>query len=179
MRNLVLFNLMTVDGFFAGPNGEIDWHNVDEEFNQFAIEQLSTAGGLIFGRTTYQMMADYWPTPQAITDDPIVAGMMNELAKIVFSKTLDRADWNNTRLVKGDAVEEARQLKEQPGKDLFIMIIAHPTHAGMKPVSIRATPKAAWARNANTTWATTVAYGHSPLPRKLVSAEKPRDALMR
>ena len=120
MSKLILFNLMTLDGFFAGPDGEIDWHNVDEEFNDFAIEQLSTAGGLIFGRITYQMMASYWPTPEAMASDPAVAGRMNDIPKIVFSKTLDSVDWNNTRLVKADAVEEVRGLKEQPGKDLFI-----------------------------------------------------------
>ncbi len=120
MSKLVLFNLMTLDGFFAGPDGEIDWHNVDEEFNDFAIEQLSTAGGLIFGRITYQMMASYWPTPQGMADDPAVAGKMNAIPKIVFSKTLEDVDWNNARLVKGDALEEARRLKEQPGKDLLI-----------------------------------------------------------
>jgi dihydrofolate reductase len=120
MSKLILFNLATLDGFFAGPNGEIDWHNVDEEFNDFAIEQLSSVGGLIFGRVTYQMMVSYWPTPEAIASDPIVARKMNELPKIVFSKTLDGADWSNTRLVKRDAAQEATQLKGRPGKDLFI-----------------------------------------------------------
>jgi dihydrofolate reductase len=120
MSKLVLFNAMTLDGFFAGPNGEIDWHNVDEEFNDFAIEQLDEAGGLIFGRITYEMMASYWPTSEGMADDPAVAGRMNDILKIVFSKTLDGVDWSNTRLVKGDAVEEARRLKAQPGKDLFI-----------------------------------------------------------
>ena len=120
MSKLILFNLISLDGFFAGPDGDIDWHNVDEEFNDFAIEQLGTAGGLIFGRITYQMMASYWPTPEAMASDPAVAGRMNDLPKIVFSKTLEGVDWRNTRLVKGDAVAEARRLKEQPGPELFI-----------------------------------------------------------
>jgi dihydrofolate reductase len=59
MRKLIAFNLITVDGYFAGPGGEIDWHNVDEEFNQYAIAMLEEAGTLIFGRLTYQLMADY------------------------------------------------------------------------------------------------------------------------
>jgi len=54
--------MITLDGFFAGPAGEIDWHQVDDEFNQYAIDQLQEAGGLIFGRVTYQLMASYWPT---------------------------------------------------------------------------------------------------------------------
>ena len=120
MRKVILFNLMTLDGFFAGPDGEIDWHNVDEEFNDFAIDQLSTADGLIFGRRTYELMASYWPTESAISDDPIVAEKMNSIPKIVFSRTLDQVDWNNTRLVKENAAEEVSKLKHQPGKDLFI-----------------------------------------------------------
>ncbi len=120
MRKLILFSMMALDGFFAGPHGEIDWHSVDEEFNEFAIAQLDTAGGLIFGRITYQLMAGYWPTPEALADDQVVSARMNDIPKIVFSKTLEGVDWRNTRLVKGDAVEEARRLKEQPGKDLFI-----------------------------------------------------------
>ena len=120
MRKIILFNMVTLDGFFAGPNGEIDWHNVDEEFNEFAIDQLKTAGGLIFGRVTYQLMAGYWPTAAALSDDPVVADRMNSIAKIVFSRTLDQADWNDTRLVKEDAAGEISRLKQQPGKDLFI-----------------------------------------------------------
>jgi dihydrofolate reductase len=120
MRKIILFNLVTLDGFFAGPNGEIDWHAVDEEFNTFAIEQLNTTGGLIFGRVTYQMMASYWPTPPALQDDPIVADKMNTLPKIVVSRTLETAEWNKTRLVKTKLAEELLKLKQQPGGDLFV-----------------------------------------------------------
>ncbi len=112
--------MVTLDGLFAGPNGEIDWHHVDEEFNDFAIAQLNSAGGLLFGRVTYQLMAGYWPTDSATTDDPIVAGKMNALPKIVFSKTLQSAEWNNTRLVKGNIAEELSKLKRQPGKDWLL-----------------------------------------------------------
>lgn len=119
-RKLILFNLMTLDGFFEGPNHEIDWHNVDGEFNEFAIEQLDTADGLLFGRVTYELMASYWPTEAAKTDDPIVAAKMNAISKFVFSRTLHRAEWNNTRLVKENVAEQVSKLKQQPGKDLFI-----------------------------------------------------------
>ena len=120
MRKIILFNMITLDGYFAGPGGEIDWHNVDEEFNDFAIEQLNSADGLIFGRLTYQLMASYWPTPAALNDDPIVAARMNSIPKIVFSRTLAEAEWSNTRLVKGNLVEEIPKLKQQPGKDYYI-----------------------------------------------------------
>ena len=120
MRKVILFNMMTLDGFFEGPGREIDWHNVDAEFNTFAIDQLDAADLLLFGRVTYEMMASYWPTSQATTDDQVVAGKMNAIAKIVFSKTLKNASWNNTRLVKDHAAEEILKLKAQPGKDILI-----------------------------------------------------------
>lgn len=61
MRKVIVFNLVSLDGFFAGPNGEIDWHNVDDEFNKFGIEQTQKFGAIIFGRRTYQLFEDYWP----------------------------------------------------------------------------------------------------------------------
>jgi dihydrofolate reductase len=120
MRKVIMFNMVTLDGFIAGPNGEIDWHQVDEEFNTFAIQQLDTMDGLIFGRVTYQLMASYWPTPIAAQDDPIVTEKMNALPKLVFSTTLEKADWANTRLVKTSAAEEITRLKQQLGRDLFL-----------------------------------------------------------
>ena len=120
MRKVILFNMVTLDGFFSGPEGEIDWHNVDQEFNEFAIAQLDTAGGLIFGRVTYELMANYWPTPLAIEDDPVVAAKMNSISKYVFSRSLRSADWENTQLIHRDAGDEIPNLKQQPGGDLFI-----------------------------------------------------------
>ena len=120
MRKVIFFMLTSLDGFFEGPDQDISWHRVDEQFNEFAIDQLSSAGGLLFGRVTYELMAGYWPTAAANEDDPIVAGKMNATPKIVFSKTLSNAAWENTRLVKDHFVEEITKLKQQPGKDLFI-----------------------------------------------------------
>lgn len=120
MRNVIFFNLMSLDGFFEGPNQDITWHNVDEAFNEFAIAQLESAGALIFGRVTYDLMAGYWPTSEASIDDPVVAGWMNKLPKYVFSKTRLETDWQNCTPVHGDAVQELIKLRQQPGKDLFI-----------------------------------------------------------
>ena len=120
MRKVFLFNMTTLDGYFEGPNQDISWHNVDEEFNEFAIEHLDEIGTLLFGRVTYQGMASYWPTEFAISNDPEVAGRMNSLPKIVFSRTLDKAEWNNSKLVKENAVEEVSKLKQEPGKDIAI-----------------------------------------------------------
>src|SRR5712692_7181370 len=120
MRKVFLFMMVTLDGFFEGPNHEIDWHNVDEEFNEFAIHQLNDVDTLLFGRVTYQLMASYWPTQSAKENDPIVADKMNTLPKIVFSKTLNKVEWNNSRLVKDNIAEEIQKLKQQPGKDMVI-----------------------------------------------------------
>lgn len=120
MRKLIVFNLITIDGFFEGPNREIDWHHVDEEFNDFSIEQLHATDDILFGRVTYQMMAGYWPTPETMRDDPIVAGLMNSIPKIVFSNSLQKAEWQNTTLIKGNAADAITKLKQLPGKEMYI-----------------------------------------------------------
>ena len=120
MRKVILFLMVSLDGYFEGPNQEIDWHNVDAEFNEFALSQTNDVDTLLFGRVTYQLMASYWPTEAAKYDDPAVAERMNSLPKIVFSRTLDSVEWNNTRLIKDNVVEEITKLKQQPGKDIAI-----------------------------------------------------------
>jgi len=120
MRKVFLFMMVTLDGFFEGPDHDIGWHNVDEEFNEFAIDQLNEVDALLFGRVTYEGMASYWPTPLAIENDPDVAGKMNAIPKIVFSKTLDKAEWSNSRLIKDNIAGEVLQLKQQQGRDLAI-----------------------------------------------------------
>src|SRR5438105_4834887 len=120
MRKVLFFMLTSLDGFFEGPNQDITWHHVDEEFNDFAIQQLQEFDLLLFGRTTYQLMASYWPTDAALKDDPIVAGKMNSIRKIVVSTTLDSVGWDNTRLIKDNVADEISKLKEQPGKDIAI-----------------------------------------------------------
>ncbi|MCX6121124.1 MAG: dihydrofolate reductase family protein [Ignavibacteriales bacterium] len=120
MRKVFLFNMISLDGFFEGPNQEIDWHNVDGEFNAFAEQQLKEADILLFGRVTYELMASYWPTESARTNDPIIANKMNAISKIVFSKTLETVTWNNTRLLKENITEEVTKLKHQPGKDIAV-----------------------------------------------------------
>ncbi len=120
MRKAILFMMVSLDGFFEGPNGEMDWHNVDEEFNEFAKDQLNSVDVLLFGRRTYELMASYWPTPSATRDSPSIAEKMNALPKIVFSRTLEEVGWNNSRLIKENIAEEISSLKQRPGKDLII-----------------------------------------------------------
>ena len=121
MKKLLVFNLVTLDGYFEGPNRDISWHNVDAEFNEYAIEMLNSVDTLIFGRVTYELMASYWPTADAIKDDPIVAGKMNALSKIVFSRTLSTVEWNNTRLLKELFPKEIESMKQASGKDMMIL----------------------------------------------------------
>jgi dihydrofolate reductase len=119
MKKLYFFMMTTANGFYERGPWEIDWHNTDEEFNEFAIEQLEQMDTLVFGRKTYEGMAGYWPTPETIASDPIVAAKMNGLRKIVVSKTLERADWNNTRVVREPT--EIAALKREPGKDALLI----------------------------------------------------------
>jgi dihydrofolate reductase len=120
MRKIIVSNLVTLDGLFAGPNGELDWHVVNDEFFKQANDLLDSVDTFLFGRVTYQGMADYWTSPAAMADDPVITPKMNKTAKIVFSKTLDKAEWQNSTLVKGDLAAEITRLKQQPGQDMVI-----------------------------------------------------------
>jgi dihydrofolate reductase len=119
MGKFIMWNLMTLDGYFEGTNKwDLDFHNKvwGDELEQLSIEQLSQCNALVFGRVTYEGMAAYWTTA---TSEAEVAGFMNKIPKIVFSRTLTKADWNNTRLVKDNIEGEVAKLK-QSGKDSYI-----------------------------------------------------------
>lgn len=118
MRRLVLFDMVSIDGFFEDAEGSIDWHTTDEEFNDFSVEQLNSIGMLLFGRVTYELMASYWPTAE---DDPDVASRMNELPKAVVSNTLRGVTWENTELLTGEMAAQVRQLKQDPGGDIYVL----------------------------------------------------------
>jgi dihydrofolate reductase len=123
VRKLTVFNQVTLDGYFAGENGDISWaHKVakDPEWESFVAENAKGGGVLVFGRITYEMMVSYWPTPAALKNDPVVAKRMNELPKVVFSRTLTKASWTNTKLVKGSPAAEMRKMKKEPGQDMVI-----------------------------------------------------------
>jgi dihydrofolate reductase len=109
--------MVTLDGFFAGPNGETDWHYADEEHHRYAVELLGSGDALLFGRTTYQVMVNYWPSAPAseITDH------MNSLPKVVFSRTLKHVEWKNSRLAGENIAEEVSKMKQAPGKDLVML----------------------------------------------------------
>ena len=113
-----MWNLFSLDGFFQGAKSwDLGWHESvwGDELERLSIDQLKSADMLLFGRVTYEGMAGYWPSAKGE-----VADRMNNIRKVVFSRTLEKASWNNTKLVKGNAAEEVAKLKEQSGKDLFI-----------------------------------------------------------
>lgn len=113
-----MWNMVTLDGFFEGPRSwDIDWHEYawGEELERFSLEQSKAADLLLFGRVTYEGMAAHWSKAKGATADS-----MNSVAKVVFSRTLRRAEWSNTRLVSTNAEEEVAKLKQQPGMDILI-----------------------------------------------------------
>jgi dihydrofolate reductase len=124
MRKLIVFNHVTLDGYFVDKNGDMSWAKADHqdaEWNAFVAENASGGGVLVFGRITYELMASFWPTPFAIENMPEVAKGMNSMPKVVFSRTLVQASWNNTTLVKGDLAAEIRKMKQTPGEGMAIL----------------------------------------------------------
>jgi dihydrofolate reductase len=116
MRRLIVSNVMSLDGFFEDPDKKIDWFVIDEEFLQYAREMLRSTDTIVFGRATYEHMAAYWPS--APPDE--IADKMNNLPKVVVSRTLQKLDWKNSTLLKGDMAEGIAKLKQMPGKDIVI-----------------------------------------------------------
>ena len=122
MRKLLVFNSVSADGYFTDKNSDMSWaHKNDPEWDEFVAENSQSGGELLFGRVTYEMMASHWPTKEAHDTMPVVADAMNNLKKIVFSKTMKEASWKNTTLLKGDPVTEMRRLKGEAGEDMVIM----------------------------------------------------------
>jgi dihydrofolate reductase len=123
MRKIILMMSVSLDGFIEGPNRELDWHMVDDELHTHFNEQLKAMGGFLNGRLTYELMAAFWPTADM---DPSSTGPMVEFARIwrdmpkfVYSRTLERAEWNTT-VVRDLVAEEVQELKAQPGGDLAL-----------------------------------------------------------
>jgi dihydrofolate reductase len=136
MPKLVVYNSMSLDGFFTDAGGDMSWaHKRDPEWQAFVSENASGGGQLLFGRVTYELMAGFWPTPLAAQANPVVAERMNNLRKFVVSRTMENASWNNTTLLKGDLAAEVRKLKQEAGPNIVIMgsgsIVAQLADAGL------------------------------------------------
>ncbi len=137
MRRLSVFNSVSLDGYFTDSSNDMSWaHKNDPEFNDFVASNAKGGSGpMLFGRVTYQMMSSFWPTSQAIEMFPDVAIAMQNLPKVVFSRTMDKAEWSNTRLVKENITDEVRKMKEEEGDDMVIMgsgtIVSQLTQEGL------------------------------------------------
>lgn len=124
MPTLKVFNQVSLDGFIADEHGDMSWaHKNDPEWLEFvAGNARGTESVLLFGRVTYDMMASFWPTPMAKQSNPVVAEGMNKRQKVVFSRKLKNAEWENTRVVSGDIVAAVKAMKADPqGQDLVLM----------------------------------------------------------
>ena len=127
MARVLVFNSVSLDGYFTDDKNDMSWAHKDpndEEWNAFVSENASGGrsggGAILLGRVTYEMMAGFWPTPAAMEMMPEVARGMNDMKKIVFSRTLKNASWSNTKLMKGDLEGEVRKLK-QGDQDMVIL----------------------------------------------------------
>lgn len=122
MQKLIVFNSVTLDGYFSGPNGDLSWaHRQDPEWDNFVADNSKGGGALMFGRVTYEMMVSFWPTREAAKAFPTVAEGMNKAHKVVFSRTLERVSWQNTKLVKDGMTGEVRKMKSEPGPGMTIL----------------------------------------------------------
>lgn len=123
MRKIIFAMQVSLDGFMEGPHRELDWHMVDDELHSHFNEELRTMGAFLDGRITYELMAAYWPTadrnPASTPPEAEFAGIWREMPKIVYSKTLESADWNTT-VARDVVVEDILALKAQPGGDLAL-----------------------------------------------------------
>ena len=124
MRKIIVTTWITLDGFLADPNGELNWVIVDETMGKYENDLLSSADTLILGRVTYQSFAGAWPyvpeNPSASEGEKEYARKLNSMRKIVFSKSLEKAEWSNSQLVKEVLPEEIAKMKQEPGKDMVI-----------------------------------------------------------
>lgn len=121
MAKLLVFNFVTVNGLYKGSYDDISWHRHGEEEGEYSMESLRKENILVFGRITYQMMESYWANHLTLQTNPVVAQTMNENEKIVFSRTLQKAEWNNTRLFSDNLLDNIKKLKQESTKDLAIL----------------------------------------------------------
>jgi len=123
MKKVVLFMSVSVDGFIAGPDGDLGWHRVDEEVHAHFNETLSAMSAFLDGRVTWELMADFWPTADADPEAPApiveFSRIWRDMPKVVFSRSLSTTDWNTT-VRREVSAPEIRAMCDQPGGDLAL-----------------------------------------------------------
>ena len=124
MRKVILLMHMSLDGFVTGKNGEMNWITIDDEIFKDANDLANTADVALYGRKTYQMMESYWPSVLANANSTLSelehARWMEDVSKIVFSRTLEKVEWNNSTLIRGNLAQEVMALKQKSGRSMII-----------------------------------------------------------
>lgn len=124
MRKVIFQMMVSLDGFIEGPKQDLSWHLVDDEFNKYAIDLLHSIDTIIFGRIAYELFESFWPAamtdPSTTPDNLDIANQMNDMHKIVFSKTMEKVEWKNSKLIQQLVPEEITKMKQQEGKDMVI-----------------------------------------------------------
>ncbi len=127
---------ISLDGFVAGPNGEMNWIKVDEEIFDHVGKRISEGDTALYGRVTYQMMENYWPTagdkPDASKHDIEHSKWYNKVHKVVLSKTMKDANFTNTQIISENISDRINEIKQQPGKDILIFGSPTATHSLIK-----------------------------------------------
>lgn len=118
MRRLILSMMVSLDGYIEDSEKNIEWHRWDKEMDQYMGDFFKTVDTIIMGRKTYELMVSYWPGNT--TEDPVITDNMNNLPKLIFSKTIAKISWNNCKLMNEIIIDEFIELKNQPGKDMVI-----------------------------------------------------------
>jgi len=133
MRKIISFMHISLDGFVAGPNGEMDWIKVDEEIFDYVEKRISESDTALYGRVTYQMMESYWPTaadkPTATRHDIEHSKWYKKVHKVVLSKTMADADLTNTTIISDKLSDRINEIKQQTGKDIRLFGSPTATHS--------------------------------------------------
>ncbi len=136
MRKIISFMHISLDGFVAGPNGEMNWIKVDEEIFDYVGKRISEGDAALYGRVTYQMMENYWPTagdkPKASKHDIEHSKWYNKIHKVVLSKTMKDADLTNTTIISDNLVDRINEIKQQPGNEMLLFGSPTATHSLMQ-----------------------------------------------
>jgi len=133
MRKIISFMHISLDGFVAGPNGEMNWIKVDEEIFDYVGKRISESDTALYGRVTYQMMQDYWPTagdkPEASRHDKEHSSWYNKAHKLVLSKTMKGANLTDTTIISDNLTDRMNEIKKQAGKEILLFGSPTATHS--------------------------------------------------
>jgi len=123
MRRLIVDSIISLDGYFTGPKNEIDWFEFEDEEHAWSREILQRVDTMVYGRVTYEEFRQFFPTPEASASgfDQYIVRRLNELPKVVFSKSLEDAPWKPSTIVRENPIETIPKLKNEPGKDMVVV----------------------------------------------------------